>query len=356
MAIKRNLKLLLVLYCVVCISLSVVLLQKEAPIYLKSNGNHDKTTTDLQLSHDLEKPYCWVYAFLSADPEDDVKTETFTLEAETIYTVLTELATEHYGEVRIRIIDPEDREFKIGYAELRWNETRSIEVPFGTDKAGEYRFEIEGTSEVNFNLHVEITKTVKVFHDKLSSTEIDHLDLYEVKTFEDGEVEEDWQVELKTGVMYKLYIGRVSAIKGPESSDWDVKADYNLTDPDGNDYLIFDRDEIARVDDISVFFFGTRSSKDKATEVYSIGLQIFCNVAYVNIGVAIVEDYIICEPIEEDKDTDKAKDLFEMDNATMLEPTMMVGTFITVGTSTLLLAVGFMHHKNKGSMKASRPK
>jgi hypothetical protein len=88
-------------------------------------------------------------------------------------------------------------------------------------------------------------------------------------------------------VSYRFFLGRVSAIGGLSISN-DVTIEYDVTDPEGIEFSIYQNKTVGSVGMMKYFDFGT------AVEgIYSVKIQINCQVDVVNIAYAIAEDYSI---------------------------------------------------------------
>jgi len=92
---------------------------------------------------------------------------------------------------------------------------------------------------------------------------------------------------LKTDVSYRFYVGRVSAIGG-EPISREVGVDYDLTDPDDINFIIYRNDTVGNVGAVMHFNFGTAVGG-----VYTVKIKIYCKVDVVNVAYAIAEDYSI---------------------------------------------------------------
>jgi len=276
------------------------------------------------------------------------------LEGEMIYEFFVGLVTENNCSLKIRVIDPEDRVFKLYKNELTWG--KGDEYPqeefayFGTAMEGEYRFEFEAKCDLNFNLHIRVLKTINCLYDKLSNDEANNLEFYNINTYKDGDILQR-SVRLESDEMYKAYIGRVSGNQEYPK----IYADCTLKDPDGVEFIIYTHELLEDVFHINVHIFGTATKG-----IYTIKLSLTIeDVEWANIGIAIVDDYIITDQIDcnnSDSKEDENPLTGLWDNSTMLDPAMTVATIVGTGVTTLGLVVGFMRHKKSNSLKASRTK
>ena len=310
--------------------------------------NHEKIGVK---SSDLELPDK-VYTFLA--PNDNLTFKGLYLEKEYMYYIYIELVTPHNCSVmRITIWDPDDKQFNIFESEMFYNPKygRYFEIPFGTEMAGQYRIEFYSESLVNFNLYIRMEQGPICLYDKIDSQEHDNIVLHEVTTFDNNKFKEH-DIDLKTDVSYKFYIGRVSAISITESNV--VRLDYNIEDPNGVDFIIYSNDFLADVNGVNISSFGTSIAGE-----YEIKLRIYCSVVYVNVAYAMVEDYQISDVIkvnetksESSEDSDAIDLLEELKNdAISLPIEWAIATIIFVSS---LSGVMFMILTNQRKKNLAR--
>ena len=79
----------------------------------------------------------------------------------------------------------------------------------------------------------------------------------------------------------------MSAIGGLSVSD-EVTVDYDVTDPDGITFTIYQNETVKNVGEVIRFDFGTAMEG-----LYMVKIRIYCQVDVVNIAYAIAEDYQI---------------------------------------------------------------
>ena len=115
---------------------------------------------------------------------------------------------------------------------------------------------------------------------------INNMELYRVNKFSDGTMIEH-NVMLKTDVSYKFYLGRVSAIGG-SPIDGEVRVNYELTDPQDIEFIIYQNKTVESVGAALHFNFGTAIGG-----VYTVKIKIYCRVDVVNVAYAIAEDHSI---------------------------------------------------------------
>lgn len=115
---------------------------------------------------------------------------------------------------------------------------------------------------------------------------INNMELYRVNKFSDGTMIEH-NIMLKTDVSYKFYLGRVSAIGG-SPIDGEVRVNYELTDPQDIEFIIYQNKTVESVGAALHFNFGTAIGG-----VYTVKIKIYCRVDVVNVAYAIAEDHSI---------------------------------------------------------------
>ncbi|MFX1338893.1 MAG: hypothetical protein ACFFDK_09815, partial [Promethearchaeota archaeon] len=336
MGIKKGyyITIFIILYFLIFLSYYIILTDKSE---LLANGryNSEKVINRRQIDpkkSDLELPDK-VYTFLA--PSDNWTFEKLYLEKEYMYYIYIELVTPHNISVmRITIWDPDGKQFNVFESNMFFNPKygRYFEIPFGTEMTGQYRIEFYSESEVNFNLYIFMEQGPICLYDKIDSKDQDKIILHEVTTFDNNKYKEH-DIDLKTDVSYKLVIGRVSAISIKESNI--VRLDYTIEDPDGIEFIIYTNGLLADINGVNSSSFGTATGGN-----YEIKLRIYCDVAYVNIAYAIIEDYQISNVIEvnetESQSSDKSDEVKLIEalsnNAVSLPIEWTIATIIFVST------------------------
>ena len=228
-----------------------------------------------------------VFTFLA--PNDTLRFDDFILLEKVNYYVLLEIVTPHDCEINVTIIDPVLDVYEVFKTEVNISQSDDwFEIPFGTAIEGNYSFIISVECALNLNLHVKISfdSEDKCLYDMIAPTFLERLQLYPVNKFTNGTVVEH-NIDLKTDVSYKFYLGRVSAIGGLSISN-EVTIDYDVTDIEGVEFTIYQNKTVGNVGTMKHFDFGT------AVEgIYMVKIQIHCQVDVVNIAYAIAEDYSI---------------------------------------------------------------
>jgi len=228
-----------------------------------------------------------VFTFLA--PNDTLWFDEFYLFEKINYYVLLEIVTPHDCEINITIIDPVLDVYEVFKTEVNISQDDDwFEIPFGTAIDGNYSFIISVECELNLNLHVKISfdPADKCLYDMISPKFLETLKLYQVNKFTNGTVVEH-NIDLKTDVSYRFFLGRVSAIGGLSILN-EVTVEYDVTDPEGIEFSIYQNKTVGSVGTMKHFDFGT------AVEgIYSIKIRIYCQVDVVNVAYAIAEDYSI---------------------------------------------------------------
>jgi hypothetical protein len=228
-----------------------------------------------------------VFTFLA--PNDTLRFEDLHLLEKVNYYILLEIVTPHDCEINVTIVDSVLDVYEVFNTEVNISQDDDwFEIPFGTAIAGNYTFIVSIACALNLNLHIKISfdPEVKCLYDIISPKFLERMKLYQVNKFTNGMVVEHNTV-LKTDVSYKFYLGRVSAIGGLTVEN-EVRVDYDVTDPDGLEFAIYQNKTVGSVGTVMHFDFGTAMEG-----IYTVKIRIHCQVDVVNIAYAIAEDYQI---------------------------------------------------------------
>ena len=228
-----------------------------------------------------------VFTFLA--PNDTLRFDDFYLFEKINYYTLLEIVTPHDCEINMTIIDPVLDVYEVFKTEVNISQDDDwFEIPFGTAIDGNYSFIFSVECELNLNLHVKISFDLadKCLYDMIAPTFLETMKLYQVNKFANGTMVEH-NIDLKTDVSYRFFLGRVSAIGGLSISN-EVSVEYDVTDPEGIEFTIYQNKTVGSIGTMKHFDFGT------AVEgIYSVKIRIYCQVDVVNIAYAIAEDYSI---------------------------------------------------------------
>ena len=228
-----------------------------------------------------------VFTFLA--PEDTKQFNDLYLLENLNYYVLLEIVTPHNCEINVSIIDPELDTYEIFRTEVNVSQgDQWFEVPFGTSISGNYTFIFSVITALNLNVYIKIhfDREDKCLYDIMAPEYLNNMELYRVNKFIDGTMIEH-NVMLKTDISYKFYLGRVSAIGGG-LIEGEVGVDYDLTDPQDIDFIIYQNTTAESVGSVLHFNFGTAIGG-----IYTVKIKIYCRVDVVNIAYAIAEDHSI---------------------------------------------------------------
>jgi len=313
---------------------------------VNSSSSREKISTSSNLNiktQDITLPDK-VYTFTA--PTDTLTFNSLYLNKDYNYHIWIELVTPHNCTMRIRIWDPENKQYNIFESDMFYEPDygRYFEIPFGTTMSGDYMLEFYVETDQNLNIYIRIEQGVKCLYEKVPAEDLNGLIFYEVKRFTNGmHIEHD--VYLETDKMYKYYIGRVSAISILESNV--VRMDYIIEDPNGVEFDIYTNVVMESIDGINSFSFGTAIGG-----VYTIKLTISCSVSYVNIGYLVIDDYQIDDVIDvNDTDSEGSQSNQGIGNNNTYLPTVWtLGTFIFIGGLALILTVVFVEHRKKNTV------
>jgi len=231
-----------------------------------------------------------VYTFLA--PYDSITCDGQSLKAQYNYEILMEIVTPHNCKINVTIIDPEQEVYDaFGTVYNASQGDGWFNFPFGTAIAGNYTFIFTVEAELNLNILLQVSydnsEDGKCLYDVLDPQDKANLNLYNVTKFRDQEKIEH-RVYLRTDYCHKFYIGRVSTIAENLPSIWGVDSDYDIDDPGGIPFIIYDNRSLPDVSSVAIFKFGT------AVEgFYTVKIVIYCKVEVVNLAYAIVEDHKI---------------------------------------------------------------
>ena len=231
-----------------------------------------------------------VYTFYA--PEHNLTFSNVSLEKYYDHYIFIEIVTPHNCSIKIRVIDPQGKRFDIFEETLNSEDDfeKDYNIPFGTALSGNHTIHFIVNSTDNLNLHIKMEKTAKCLYDKLDNEHIESLVFYAVNRAE-NETRFSHNIEMKTDVMYQFYIGRVSSIAITLSPL--VQINFQLIDPNGTIFKIYNKEELPSVKGVETFSFGTAKNG-----TYLFNMTVFCEVPFINLGYFIAEDYQISEVIE----------------------------------------------------------
>lgn len=289
MAIKRKEQKHILVIILITVGLSICVVYR-LPSYnkvgslfpLKCSGEAPRTSeTPL-----IDK----VYTILS--PSDSISFNNIYLERHFNYLFFVEVVSPHNCSLNVSLWDPENKRYDLFSAEMHYypQSERSYEFPFGTVLSGNYSIVFSITAPKNLNIYIKLEQGAKCLYDIMSAQEVNHNVLYRVTRFSD-ELNIEHNIQCKSDMYYKFYIGRVSAISSLEDNE--VRLDYDITDPKSITFEIFFNETMAVIGDVRKFSFGTAMEG-----IYTIFIKIYCEIPYINVAYSIIEDYEISNIID----------------------------------------------------------
>ncbi len=302
-----------------------------------------------------------VFTFLAPDNTTE---RSHYLEKEFMYYIYIELVTPHnVSTMRIKVFDPDDKQYNLFESEMYYNpeQGRYFEIPFGAEMSGTHRFQFYSESSVNFNLYIRIEQGPLCLHDKIDSQYHDDLVYFEVTNFSDDQGFSH-KIDLESDISYIFYIGRVSAISIKESNIilMDYVIEYLPEESAPIEFIIYNDDPLADIEDISMFNFGTSEGGE-----YRIRIDIDLvtdtseqpakpHPEHVNIAYAVVEEFQISDILDDNNtkpsDSDSESiDLLEdlSSNAISLPIEGTLAAIIFAGGTASAVYVIFMRQKKK---------
>jgi len=269
---------------------------------LMNASNYYNISTRLHTTFSSEQPRTSkaplidkVFTFLS--PQDSLSFTDIYLEKHYNYYFLVEMVTPHNCSINVTLWDSDGMQYDLFSGNMHYNPQtgRSFEFPFGTALSGNYTFQFFVDAPSNLNIHIKLEQGVKCLYNIMSGQAINNLVLFRVVRFS-NEMTIEHNIQFKTDVSYKFFIGRVSAISVLENNE--VRMDYSISDPNSVNFEIYYNNSMVEIGDANQFNFGTETAG-----VYTIQTKIYCEVNYANIAYSITEDYDISDVID-GNDTD----------------------------------------------------
>lgn len=330
MAIKRRIILSFVLvFCLLFPTVNTL-----------SNSRNEDPSINTSASEFPDK----VYAFLA--PSDILVFEDLYFEQYYTYYIWVEIVTPHNCTLTITLWDPDGKQFDLFEHDVYFEPKGSDyhEIPFGCAIGGNYTIEFTTSSTDNLNIYIRIEKWIKCLYDKILSEELQDMILYDVTRFHSGMTISP-TVTFKTDYLYRIYFGRVSPISAAESSL--VSLNFSLIDPDMIDYTMFTNETLEPVIDVNRIYFGTATEGE-----YTLNIEIKSDVAYTNIGYAIIELHKISHVIDPNQtdptnSTSSPTSIFQMP----IEWTVGLVAFFGVGIIGLIIMVVKSKNKNVAHFK-----
>lgn len=212
-----------------------------------------------------------------------------------IYSIIIQVVTPHSCTMNITLWDPSDQEYQIFYASIS-QASGEINTEFGTAESGNFTFQFLVATNTNLNIKITIQNTgILALFDKIPADEQRRMIFYEVTSFSNGYFIQH-EISLLSDQRYKFYIGRVSSISMALSNIGIVS--YTITDPTGRIFHIYSNVSLAGIADVNIFTFGTAIAG-----TYTIDIEIYCDVPWMNVAYTIINDGRICDPPPDSNNT-----------------------------------------------------
>ncbi|MFX1268413.1 MAG: hypothetical protein ACFFAK_10685 [Promethearchaeota archaeon] len=311
----------------------------SSPNIYRDNGSLANSSQSLgNLTHNRihtsnHEYICKVFTFTQTQ---DTYTLSFDLLRTYMHTIIVSVVTPHSCYMNITLWDSFNREFQIFYTYISQIDGE-FSIPFGTAVAGNYTFMFRATLEENLNIKIKILREdVNCLFDKITQQEFGNIIFYEVTCFSDGFFISH-EVFFGTDRSYKFYIGRVSSISMNLSSKGGVI--YNIIDPNAIPFAIYENDTLASIASVNIFSFGTAIGGP-----YTIGIRVYCEVDWMNVAYAIVDNGPICNPPSPDDNQSSIANNFS------IPLDLGLYTILGAGLITGVLVLIVFHYRRKGDI------
>jgi hypothetical protein len=279
-----------------------------------------------------------VYTFLA--PEDTLSFTDMALKKDYMYYMYVEIVTPHICELNITILDPQNRRYDIFSSNLAFTPEgyERAEIPFGTALSGNYTFQFHVLLNFNLNIYIRIEEGDYCLRDKIPTGDWSKMIFYRVTQFNNGMYIEH-NIQFNSDTSYKFYFGRVSPIATTESNKVYIYS--NITDPNSIKFEIYSNYTLASVSEIQGFSFGT-----SAGGIYTLQLQISNDVEYINLGYAIIEDYMISEE-DDNNQTGTPSNSTQYESGIFSVPPELLTILTIIAISIVSLIAVFVYQRNQ---------
>jgi len=250
----------------------------------------------------------------------------------------------HVCAMDIMLWDPTGDKYYLSFEEnMAQGDER--EIPFGTAMKGEYDIQFSAKLTENMNIRVKIERGVKVLYDKIMAQEQSKIMYYNVSKVSDGALLTK-DLLFNTDKSYKFYFSRVSAIsKKFGASSYYVLMDHFIQDPEGIRFKIYRNEEIAGPNNITKYKFGTQ-----ITGYYIVTIIINCQVDWVNIAYAVVDDGHISDEIEQEYPVNNTTNSTAANNVRIYIPQgWAIGVFVFFGAMIGIPIMVVVNRKKKNA-------
>jgi len=331
---KRKIIYILILISGLLVLISLNINRDDGSLVIPSQPSGNLTPNRIHTSS--QEYICKVFTFTQTQ---DTYILGFDLLRTYMHTLIVSVVTPHSCYMNITLWDSSNRQFQIFYAYISQADGE-FSIPFGTAVSENHTFIFRAKIEENLNIEIKILREdVKCLYDKIPQQEYGNIVFYEVTCFSDGFFISH-QLFLRTDRSYKFYIGRVSSISMNLSSKGSVI--FNIIDPNAIAFAIYENDTLASVASINIFSFGTAIEGS-----YTIAIKIYCEVDWMNVAYAIVDNGPICNPPPTDDNQTSILDNFSIPFDLGLYTVLGAGAI----TGALVLTVVHYRRKNDLSLK-----
>lgn len=327
---KRKIIMMLIMISGLLIMISRLIPDEES-LGIESQPFDDVTSNRLGTSS--HEYICKVLTFTQAQ---NSYTFQFQLPKAYMYSIFVEVVTPHSCYMNITLWDSNSRKFHIFCANIS-QQDGEFSVPFGTAIEGNHTFLFKATVRQNLNIKIKIVREdIKCLYDKISQNEHARIVFYEVSCFSDGYFVPH-KVTLRTDRSYKFYIGRVSSICINLNTRGGVV--YNMSDPNGISFVIYENDTLASIAGVNIFSFGTAMAGE-----YTIKIWIYCEVTWMNVAYAVVDNGPICNPPSDDTNQTISSNNFSIP--------FDLGLFTVIGAGLIAgaLVIAVIHFRKKDDL------
>ena len=328
---KRKIIMMLIIISGLLIMISPRLIPGEESLGIESQPFDDATPN--RLSTSSYEYICKVFTFTKTQ---DSYTFQFHLLKAYMHSIIVQVVTPHSCYLNVTLWDSDYRKFVIFSADIS-QQDGEFSTPFGTAAEGNHTFLFKAIVQQNLNIKIKILREdIKCLYDKIPQNEHGRIIFYEVSWFSNGYFIPH-KITLRTDRSYKFYIGRVSSICIKQNSNGGVI--YNMSDPNNIPFAIYENDTLASVAGVNMFSFGTAMAGE-----YTIKIWIYCEVTWMNVAYAVVDNGPICNPPPDDTNHTLASSNFSIP--------FDLGLYTVIGAGAIAgaIVIAVVHFRNKNDL------
>lgn len=322
------------LFTLIVISGVIIMISPSLNPSIKTPSITSHPQNDITLNRLNTNSYEYICKVFTFTPTQNNYILQFSLLKNYMHSIIVEMVSPHQCDINITIQDSYDRKFHIFYANISQN-YGEFSIPFGTAVGGTHTFQFTVNTTQNLNIKIKIVREdINCLYDKIDMFEHGSIIFYEVSCFSDG-FTITHEVTLQTDRRYTFYVGRVSSISSLLTAQGRIR--FDIYDLDAILFKIYENDTLATVASVNIFRFGTAMAGE-----YSFNIQIFCEVEWMNLGYAIVDDGSICNPPQENTTQNDLLAYFS------IPIDWGLGTIIGIGiiTGAIIIFVAFYKKKS----------